>query len=393
MHKKLKTAACAVLAMLMLQGSGCQSARELGDLVIVMGIGMDSDRENPENIKLTAQIVLPEKISSSQEGGGSSPDSEGPYYNLDSSEKNTFEAVRGYTHMVAGKLYTAHAQVFVIGRELAKAGIAPHFDFFMRAKETRPTAKIVISDTTAGEVLGVKPQKEMLPAIHIAQLVEGQAVNSQSKETTLVDYVKAMQSTTSSLIAPVLRIEEKDGKQVLLVSGMAVFKEDKMVGELSGDETRGVLWVLGEIQSTVINVEIAGGIASFEVLGARSSVSPVVSDGKAIMKIEVAASVELAEQTCEENLANQDSLKELQTLVGEAIRSEILLAYQKAAALKADVFGFGEMIHRQDAASWREMEPDWDGLFAEITLDISVDVSIKSVGSLERPAWEKQNER
>lgn len=390
MQRKLKTVAYAALAVLMLQGSGCQSARELGDLVIVMGIGMDSDQKNPENIKLTAQIVLPEKISSSQDGGASSSGSEGPYYNLGSSEKNTFEAVRGYTHMVSGKLYIAHAQVFVIGREMAQEGIAPYLDFFTRAKETRPTAKIVISETTASEVLGVKPQKEMLPAIHIAQLVEGQVANSQSKETTLLDYEQAMQSTTSSLIVPILRVEKKEGKQVLSVSGMAVFKEDKMVGELSKDETRGVLWVMGEIQSTVINVEIAGGIASFDVLNAKSSASPVVSNGKVVMKIEISTSVKLAEQTCKENLATPDNIKKLQTLVGEAIRSEIALAYQKAASLKADVFGFGEMIHQHDKAGWREMEPDWDRLFTEIMLDISTDVSIKSVGSLERPAWGKE---
>jgi spore germination protein KC len=125
LQRKLKTVAYAALAVLMLQGSGCQSARELGDLVIVMGIGMDSDQKNPENIKLTAQIVLPEKISSSQDGGASSSGSEGPYYNLGSSEKNTFEAVRGYTHMVSGKLYIAHAQVFVIGREMAQRRVAP----------------------------------------------------------------------------------------------------------------------------------------------------------------------------------------------------------------------------------------------------------------------------
>ncbi|HPK16352.1 MAG TPA: Ger(x)C family spore germination protein, partial [Clostridia bacterium] len=64
MHGRLKTIVCAALAALALLSSGCQSARELGDLVIVMGIGMDGDREKPGNIKLTAQIVLPEKISS-----------------------------------------------------------------------------------------------------------------------------------------------------------------------------------------------------------------------------------------------------------------------------------------------------------------------------------------
>ncbi len=356
-----------------------------------MGFGMDSDIKDPDNIKLTAQIVLPEKIPSSQEGGASSSDSEGPYYNLDSSEKNTFEAMRGYTHMVSGRLYVAHTQVFVIGRAMAQKGIAPALDFFTRAKETRPTAKIVVSETTASEMLGVKPQMEMLPATHISRLVEGQAINSQSKEIILLDYVKAMQSPTSSLIAPIVRIEEREGKRIAAVSGMAVFKADKMVGELSKDETRGLLWALGEIQSAVISVAIADGIASFEVLDAKSKVTPVISDGSVTMKIEISASVKLAEQTCKENLADPGRIGELETLVSEAIHGEITQAYRKAASLKADVFGFGEVVRKHEKESWRKMEPDWERLFGEITLDISADVMLKSVGSLERPAWEKQN--
>jgi spore germination protein KC len=389
--KKLKTFVCAILAVSILLSGGCQSARELNELVIVMGIGMDSDEETQGNIRLTAQIVLPEKISTSKEGGMSSG-SEGPYYNLDSSASNTFEAVREYTHMISGKLYTAHAQIFIIGRKMAEQGFAPYLDFFVRAKETRPTAKIVISETTASDVLGVKPKMGMLPATSITKLVEGQGANSQSKETTMLDYVKAMQSSTFSLIVPITRVEEKEGEKIISVSGMAVFKKDKMVGELSEDETRGVLWVRGEVQSTAINVEIAGGVASFEVLGAQSKVSPVVSEGKIVMKISVSVVAELAEQTCKENLATPDNIKKLQALVGESICGEIVLSYNKAAALHADVFGFGDMIHQHNDASWHDMEPNWDKLFPEITLDIKTDVSIKSVGSVEKPVWDQKQE-
>jgi|AGTN01.2.fsa_nt_gi germination protein, Ger(x)C family len=372
-------------------GGGCQSARDLNELVIVMGIGMDADEEKPDNIKLIAQIVLPEKMSSSPAGGMSSGEG-GPYYNLESSAKNTFEAVRGYTHMETGKLYVAHAQVFVIGREIAERGIAPYMDFFVRAKETRPTTKIAISETTAGDVLEVKPTLTLLPATNIEKLVEGQVANSQSKEANVLDYINAMQSSTTSLIAPILRIKERDGEKSIYISGMAVFKKDRMVGELSDHESRGVLWVLGEVQSTVVNVDICGGVASFEVLSAKSEVSPVVSDGKVTMKISVSVTAELSEQTCKENLATQDNIKNLQALVGETICGEIVLAFNKAAALDADVYGFGEMVHKHYNEMWRDMEPNWDKLFPEITLDIKADVAIISAGAIEKPVWVKEEQ-
>ena len=373
------------LASTLWLSGACTSARDLNELVIVVGIGMDKEESDPEMINLIAQIVLPGKIST-PEGGGSSED---PYYNLSSASKSTFEAVREYTHMVSGKLYTAHAEIFVIGRELAEHGIAHHLDFFLRAKETRPTSKIVISDTTAIEVLSITPKLGVLPASNINKLIDVQIANSQSIAASLLDFVNAMQSKTFSFMAPIVTIMGENGEKVVHVTGMAVFKQDKMVGKLSEDETRGVLWVTGEVKSSVIVVDIGGGLAAIEVLSAKSDVKPNVADGKVTMKIEVNVATALGEQTNEENLATQDNLKKLKTLAENTICNEIAMAYNRAASLHADVFGFGELIHKHNNEDWKDMEPKWEELFPEITLDITVNVDIKSAGAVEEPVWFK----
>lgn len=364
----------------------CTSARDLNELVIVVGIGMDKVENDPEMVSLIAQIVLPGKIST-PEGGGSS--SEDPYYNLSSASKSTFEAVREYTHMVSGKLYTAHAEVFVFGREMAENGIARHLDFFLRAKETRPTSNIVISDTTAIDVLSVTPKLGVLPATNINKLIDVQIANSQSIAASLLDFTNAMQSKTLSFMAPIVTIMDENGEKAVHVMGMAVFKKDKMVGQLCENETRGVLWVTGEVTSSVIVVDIGGGLAAIEVLSAKSDVKPNIADGKVTMKIEVNITTALGEQTCEENLATQDNLKKLKILAENTICNEIAMAYNKAASMRADVFGFGELIHKHNNGDWKDMEPKWEELFPEITLDITVNVDIKSAGAVEEPVWFK----
>ncbi len=137
MKKRIIALLCLALAAML--PAGCAGARDLNELVIVMGIGIDQDEETPGNITLTAQIVLPEKISSPGEGGSSSESAS--YYNMGSSAENTFEAVREYTHMISGKLYTAHAEVFVIGRKMAEQGIAPNLDFLSAPKRRAPPPK------------------------------------------------------------------------------------------------------------------------------------------------------------------------------------------------------------------------------------------------------------
>jgi spore germination protein KC len=295
--------------------------------------------------------------------------------------------------MVSGKLYIAHTQVFVIGRDLAEQGIAPRLDFFIRANETRPTSKIVISDTTADDVLNVKPNLNTLPATNITKLVEAQVANSQSIDATLLDYINAMQSSTTSFMAPLVQIREREGEKIVAISGMAVFKEDKMVGQLSENEARGVLWVKGKVQSTVINVEILGGNASLEVLSAKGKVSPVVSGDHVTMKIDVSVSTELSEQSCAENLATEENIKKLQELVEAAICNDIATAYNKAVALNADVFGFGDTVHEHYDKEWETLQPRWDELFRSLTLEVHVDATVVSTGSLEQPVWAKEEER
>ena len=152
-------------------------------------------------------------------------------------------------------------------------------------------------------------------------------------EVNLLDYIDAMQSTTRSFMAPLVQVVDCGGEKAVRVNGMAVFKKDKMVGVLSEDETRGVLWVLGKVSSAAINVEIAGGIASIEVLSAQGSATPVVSDGKVTMKVSVSANAKLTEQTCEENLETIENMKKMQGAgTGRDLRGDRLGIWQGCGA-------------------------------------------------------------
>lgn len=386
MRTRIKAALCLLLALAVAFSFGCADARELNDLVIVMGIGMDVDIETPGNVKLIAQVVLPQHISSSSDSAGSS---EKAFVNINSTAANTFQAIRQYTRLIPGKLYIAHNQLIVIGRELAEQGISRPLDFFIRAKETRPTLNLLIADTTAEEVLSVQPELSMMPAIYLDQLVEVQTTNSQSFNTDLVDYVCAMQSKTLSLIVPIVRLTMNGENAVQLLEGTAVFKGDVMVGELSVGETRGVLWAEGKVQGGVINVGIDDGIASLEIAGSNASSTPIVTaDGKVKISISISTELKLTEQTCTANLATQENMQKLIELVKQFIVRRIEQALEKAKALHADVFGFGELVHQRHNDVWSDMEPNWDEIFQDITLDIQVEASIVSVGAIEHPVWE-----
>lgn len=388
----VKATLCALLTMAFLFSVGCSpDARELNELIIVMGIGLDVDMDTPGNIKMTAQIVLPQRVSS---GGGdsSSGGSERAFINVSSAASNTFQAVRQYTHLVPGKLYISHNQLIVIGRDLAEQGISRPLDFFSRARETRPTLNLLVADTTAEEAMSIQPDLNLMPANYLDKLIEGQSANSQSINTDMIDYVSAMQSKTLSLVVPIVRLTTNAGTPVQMLEGVAVFKGDVMVGELSTTETRGLLWAKNLITSGVVNLGIEDGIATFEIANAKSSAKPVVSpDGKVTIEITVSSQMKLTEQTCTANLATQEYMRQLKGMIETLIDRRIQQALEKAKALHADIFGYGELVHKHYNNLWGDMEPRWDEIFQELTVNVTADVSIISTGAIEEPVWDHED--
>ncbi len=390
MRKRMKFVLCILMAAAVAVSSGCAQARELNDLVIVMGIGMDVDPNAPDNVLMVAQIVQPQKISSGSDSSGSNDKA---FVNMTSSAEDTFEAVRDYTHIVTGKLYISHNQIIIFGRDFAERGISRALDFFVRAKETRPTIKLIVADTTAKELLDEQPELNMMPAIYIDKLIEAQENNAQAETTDLIDYINAMQSKTLSLVLPIVKIEQNGENKVQKVDGMAVFKQDRMVGELTQPETRGLLWVNGQISGGLVNVSVDDGLASLEIMQASSKTEPVISeDGKVTIRVNISTKLRLAEQTCSTNLSTQENLSVLEDLVVQTIISKIEMAFAKAKALNADVFGFGELIHKHQNDVWADMEPRWEEIFPTIALEVKVNASVISVGSIEEPAWDKEGE-
>lgn len=366
--------------------TGCASQRELNSLVIVMAIGVDKDIDESGNVKLISQVVLPEKIrssSTSQSGGNSS---EKPYCNVESSASNTAEAIREYTHIVCGRMYIAHNQIFVVGKEMAEQGIEPYFDYFVRAEDTRPTTTIAVSATTARDILDVESKNTPLPAIEINKLIEAQAENSQSRKIDIQYYMNTMMSKSTSFIAPLVSVIQQGEKKFVSTKGMAVFKEDKMVGELDEKETRGLLWIKNWITRGSINVDYKNGQVTTSIAGSKSEISPKVQNGKVIINLKVSEEGNLTSQTCTENIAILNNIAEVEQLNKEVIQDEIMSAVNKAKELGTDIFGFGDLLQKYCYDEWQDIKDNWNTVFPTVELKIDIEAKIRSNGAISKPA-------
>ena len=282
--------------------SGCSGAREINDLEIVIGMGVDKD-ENNGNILLTAQVVKEGATGSAsgKSGGGGSK----AYWNVSSRGTSIFDAVRQITHKTGNRLFISTIRLY-FGNDLAKR-VYKNILISFTPHEMRPSALILVAEDRASDVMDAKPETEKFPAINIAKLVETYGFTSHFYKVNMKDFASCLMSATTAPLVPLLSITQDGDCKDLYVSGMVAFKNGKMVGKLNHDEGRGFLWVLDKVKSGVIIVSLPDeqGKAILEIIKAKSKVTPEIKDGKIVMHIKIKEESSLSEQTTTENLATK----------------------------------------------------------------------------------------
>jgi spore germination protein KC len=363
---------------------GCWNSRELNSLAIVTGVGIDR-AEEPEKIKITAQVVRPGEIA--QKGNNSGGSTVPAYWNVTHTGNTVFGAIRSLSEESSRRLFFPHEEILIFSNTISEEGVRAYLDFFTRDPEPRNNIWILIAEGTAEEILNVPAKLEKIPSVKISQMVVNHnAITSQSVAVTIDDFITNLLSPTTAPIAPIIGTTGDGEDRTMVMTGTAVFKGDKMVGRLDQMEGRGLLWVQGKIKSGIIEVQDPkGDLVSLEIIRAGSKITPVLQDGKIIMKVEITEEGNIGEYTGSENLSDTSMIAFLEQKKTEAIRDEILAAFEKARELDADIFGFGNVIYQRHPKVWKDMQKNWDELFQEIELEVSIQAKLRLMGRISNP--------
>jgi len=373
-----------LISVMALNLTGCWDNLELNEIAIVMGIGIDKSPKIGE-VDMTVQVANTVGIKSSSSESG--PKNTNSYLNLESTGDTIFNIVRGFSKKSSRKLLFAQNQVIILGRGIAEEGLGKYIDFFFRDRGARSLVWILISDETAKEILSVKSDFESMPAASINELVKQQQYNSEAPMVDLHKFASRLMSKTTSPIAPIIKISREGNIKTAYVSGTAVFKKNKMIGEMNKVETRGLLWAIGEVETGIIVTADPGtnNKVSLQITRASSKIIPEIEDGRVRMKIKIKEEGNLGDQSDSNDLAIPKVLEELEKEKAAVIKNEVELALKKAQSLDADVFGFGEAIYQEYPKKWKTIEGDWEGIFKNIDVDVVVEAKLRRTGKITKP--------
>lgn len=386
-HKLAKSGCGLLLCLFLVLASGCWDRRELEKLAVVLTMGLDLAAQGSD-YKVSFQIVRAGQLQSPGASGPASSGGDGgskPIWILQSTGPTLFEAIRNANFQSSRRPFLSHNQVLIFGERLARQGLFPVLDFLVRDHEPRNTQWLLLTPDDPAAVLDAAAGLELVSAVAIADLIQDFHLTSQIKPVRLFEYVETMRSRTTANVLPIIKTKETAGKKELVIDGTAIIKDDRLIGTLDRKETRGLLWVLGEVQGGVITVDLPdGGKATFEIFNASTKVKVGFAEGTVHAKIEVKANVGLGNQTTHADLTTPGQTKKVQALQAGVIAREIRAALAKAKEYKADIFGFGEYLYKHDHKTWQRLYQDWDRYFTGVEVEIEVAVMVEQLGLVNR---------
>ncbi|MGE5592303.1 MAG: Ger(x)C family spore germination protein [Betaproteobacteria bacterium] len=304
--------------------------------------------------------------------------------------------------------YWTHQTASIIGADLARHGMLELLDLWDRDPEIRrstlvllsrgPAAEIVtraqsvLERSLAEEILGISrvvPRSGygFLPTVHSILLdITGDTA------CTVIPFISLGPVPEPAQPGPVPEGQEPKAWTPAVVptarlTGAGVLYRDKLVGELSPRETRGVMWTRNKVPGAVVEVECPGSRRPVALKVTRSSaqVGIRVKDGALEGSVKVQLEGNVAEQGGEVDLSTERALASLESRLAEAVRNEISEALAKTKSYGTDLAGFGPALHRAKPGLWRSMKARWPEEYRNLPVTIEVKARLRRTGLTLKP--------
>ena len=370
----MKRLCCA--AALLILACGCSNYNELSDFDIVAGMAVDkADGE----YALTLELLDLE---------GSLQPNEMKARTIEVSGPSIPKALDAAKTQFSKQLHFGNIQVVVIGQEPARTeGLYDLMDWFLRDVDIRETVRLVISqENTAAELLGVDGADFPVASYAIERIVNpGNQRNAHTKDMSLYCTINTLDTPGATLSLPAVRLREDDDKKHVEVSGLAVFKGDRLHEFMGPEHTPLFLYLVDKVSIHEFAFTVEDGVdATLYISSSKTRRSFHQTDQGIVFRLEVQAIAALDQATTGMDMLDKQSIASLEQTAAQQLREEILRTIEKTKEIGVDMAGLGNDIYLRDRQLWEECSSDWQGRSPDMEVALDVSVSLQSVGAVHR---------
>lgn len=382
MYKKTsvfkKIIICLLILFTTFTSTSCWNYKDLNKSRLVAGLCIDFDEINNQYI-VTSEII---NLATSNKTGEL----------FRSSGKSIFEAIRKCTNKNGRRLIVAHVKIIVISKELANSRLFTILDYLLRDPEYPSDLYLFVSDTEkAADIFELCEKTKNsagfsfdVTSFNILDSIKNHHIISKFSKIPVWKFAKELYEECKCSYLPLLNINTLNNINFPFPSGIAVFKNNCIVGTLTHQEAIYHEMLINKLKGGIIPITITdennrASELSLQVLHSKSKIKPIYENGQLSMTIDIDIEAAVAEISSGSNFLDKNRRPLLVSQSSKFIEHRIDDLLDKLQReYKADILSFATKTKSYVPEFWSLAEENWDFVFSRLPVKINLDFKIVS---------------
>ncbi len=363
-----------IILIFLLSCPGCYNLVEIDNTIGVVAHGMDLSPDG-ESLLSTAQLALPT---------GGQAEEHLPRFLLRSATAPSLSlADDRIAAMLPQQPAWDMAATYIIGENLARQDIYPVLDHIGRLRTARESAQLFLAiNSSPFEVLNIKMPPEDCPGLALSRIMRSQQEQiGIYSPVTIREFLQKTGNPGIEPVVPQVMIIDNDEKPHLIISGLAVFRGERMVGSLNDEESWGFNTMQSSTRGGFFTVDLPGKASishhTMKIIDSQTSIKPTLDGGQLKINIRITADGNLYEMDNSDDILDLVQIELLEKAANASIREAAEACISKAQLLHSDILGWGLALQSMDLALWGSLQQNWPIYFATLPYEIEVDYQLR----------------
>lgn len=351
--------------------SGCYDANSVETFYYAIAIGVDYGTSS--KFKLSVQTALYDSSSDSNS-------SQSTKDNIYSIECNTLESgVNILNNYLSKQINLSHCSTVIFSEEVAKDGISDIINTLANNIELRPNANVIISNKTALDVLEkVSSSGENFSARLYEFIINSTEYTGYSIISNLGDFFYNMNNDSNNATANYITVSD----DTIQSNGIAVFKNQTYVGNLSATESIAHLIVTNDLEDSVISIEnpfLENEFMDLHLELKGSSVDVSIVNNMPYIKINSSVICKIKSASDEFDYSSPSNISIIENKVNDYLTNLIEdYLFKISREYNSDIAYFNKILSTKYLTLDEFNKVPWENIFKDSIFEVSVDSSINS---------------
>jgi spore germination protein len=349
---------CLIITVLMVL-TGCVEKEIIDDVNIEMGVGYDL----AEGGKIEGTVMIPIF----------NPDKKIGNFTYSATALSSMDLIQEVQRKSAQPIVTGSLEIALFGEDIAKKGISEYTDAFQRDASIGAGVYFAVADESAKSILsGTYGNRGN--AVHLSQLIEHNMKNRNLPETNMHLFTFDRFQEGKDPYLPILKKVEPE---IVDIVGVAIFKDDQLVGELPPEKMFFFKLLTDKFSEGSFKLYIDNKKAVIKDLDSKHKLKLTKRDPYTIT-VDIKIKGLIREYTG--NIVTPAIIKDIERQFETQVNKEATAMIKDFQEKGADPIGFGHFIKTKTRGFDFKR---WEDEYKNLTVHVNTDVVITEVGIIE----------